>query len=147
MIFDTLKNIENYAGLGRVYDGLQLLAKTDFSALEAGKYTVDGDNLFYIVQTYETKAETTLPEAHKAYIDVQFVVEGEEDIGFAQLTDKTPEIPTDAQGDVKFYDSPVQLCRLRAGDFAVFYPNDLHAPCRAVTAPAFCKKVVVKVKI
>ena len=52
MIFDTLENIKNYEGLGRVYTALEFLAKTDFSQMELGRYELDGDNIFYMVQTY-----------------------------------------------------------------------------------------------
>ena len=50
MIFDTLENIKNYEGLGRVYTALEFLAKTDFSQMELGRYELDGDNIFYMVQ-------------------------------------------------------------------------------------------------
>ena len=31
MIFDTLKNVDNYKGLGRVYTALKFLSETDFT--------------------------------------------------------------------------------------------------------------------
>jgi hypothetical protein len=85
MIFDTLKNIDNYKGLGRVYTALEFLAKTDFNTMELGRYELDGDNIFYMVQSYDTDPEKTISEAHKKYIDIQFMVKGEELIGVAQM--------------------------------------------------------------
>ena len=70
MIFDTLNNIENYKGLGRVYTALQFLKNTDFNKIELGKYELDGDNIFYMVQSYETDPNKTIAEAHKKYIDI-----------------------------------------------------------------------------
>ena len=77
MIFDTLKNVDNYKGLGRVYDALKFLSETDFSKIELGRYELDGDNIFYMVQSYDTDPDKTISEAHKKYIDIQFMGEGE----------------------------------------------------------------------
>ena len=67
MIFDTVANIQNYKGLGRVYTALEFLAKTDFADMEVGKYFIDGDNLFYMVQEYGSKVDrksTRLNSSH-----------------------------------------------------------------------------------
>ena len=52
MIFDTLENIKNYEGLGRVYTALEFLAKTDFKTMELGRYELDGDNIYYMRKNY-----------------------------------------------------------------------------------------------
>ena len=94
MIFDTLNNVNNYKGLGRVYDALKFLSETDFSKIELGRYELDGDNIFYMVQSYDTDPDKTISEAHKKYIDIQYMVEGEEIIGVADISSekelKTP---------------------------------------------------------
>ena len=51
MIFDSLKHIDNYKGLGKVYEALKFLAETDFSATELGKYTLS-DDVYYMVQEF-----------------------------------------------------------------------------------------------
>ena len=89
MIFDTLDNIKNYEGLGRVYTALQFLAETDFSKVELGRYELQGDDIFYMVQQYETDPDKTISEAHKKYIDIQFMVDGEEIIGVFVRFEKT----------------------------------------------------------
>ena len=45
-----LENIKNYEGLGRVYTALEFLSKTDFNSMDLGRYELDGDNIFYMVQ-------------------------------------------------------------------------------------------------
>lgn len=56
MIFDSLKNIEQYKTVHpRVYRGLQLLRDTDFSALTETRYEVEGEDLFFFLQDYETR--------------------------------------------------------------------------------------------
>ena len=60
MIFDTIDNYENYKGLGRVYEALEFIAKTDFSSLELGRHELDGDNIFYNVQELQTREDACI---------------------------------------------------------------------------------------
>ena len=77
MIYDTLENREIYRKVHPgVALGLDFLAKTDFSKLEDGRYELDGDRVFANLMSYETKPANELPEAHREYIDIQFLVEG-----------------------------------------------------------------------
>ena len=148
MIFDTLENIKNYEGLGRVYTALEFLAKTDFKAMELGRYELDGDNIYYMVQEYSTNPEKTISEAHKKYIDIQFMVEGEELIGVAPINCEKTETQAIPENDVWFYECKTEPITLIENSFMVLYPNDLHCPGVATNSTAKkCKKVVVKVKV
>lgn len=148
MIFDTLENIKNYEGLGRVYTALQFLAKNDFKSMDLGRYELDGDNIFYMVQSYETDPEKTISEAHKKYIDIQFMVEGEEIIGVAPMNCKKTETQAIPENDVWSYECKTEPLTLFSGSFMVLYPNDLHCPGVATNNKAGqCRKVVVKVKV
>ena len=147
MIFDTLDNIKNYEGLGRVYTALEFLAKTDFSKVELGKYELNGDDIFYMVQQYETDPDKTISEAHKKYIDIQFMVDGEEIIGVAPFSCEKTETEAKPENDVWFYDCKTEPLTLFKNSFMVLYPNDLHCPGVAVNGAKACHKVVVKVKV
>ncbi len=147
MIFDTLENIKNYEGLGRVYTALEFLSKTDFSQMELGRYELDGDNIFYMVQTYDTDPNKTISEAHKKYIDIQFMVDGEEIIGVAPISCEKDETEAKPENDVWFYECKTEPLTLFKGSFMVLYPNDLHCPGVAVENAKTCRKVVVKVKV
>ena len=69
MIYDSLKHLEAYKGIHPgVYRGLKLLTETDFSTLEEKRYEVDGDNLFFSIQAYDSKPVNDTPEAHRKYI-------------------------------------------------------------------------------
>ena len=84
MIYDTLAHRAQYYGLGeRFQKALDYLAETDFSKLEDGRYDLDGDNLFVKLSTYTTKVANEKPEGHKAYIDIQFLIDGKESVGVA----------------------------------------------------------------
>ena len=148
MIFDTLKNVDNYKGLGRVYNALKFLSETDFSKIELGRYELDGDNIFYMVQSYDTDPDKTISEAHKKYIDIQYMVEGEEIIGVADISEDKELTEAKEENDVWFYDCKTEPLTLSAGKYMVLYPNDLHCPGVATKGKALtCRKVVVKVKV
>lgn len=148
MIFDTLKNVDNYKGLGRVYDALKFLSETDFSKIELGRYELDGDNIFYMVQSYDTDPDKTISEAHKKYIDIQYMVEGEEIIGVADIFSEKELTEAKEENDVWFYNCKTEPLVLSAGKYMVLYPNDLHCPGVATNGTAMtCRKVVVKVKV
>ena len=148
MIFDTLENIKNYEGLGRVYTALEFLANTNFEKIELGRYELDVDNVFYMVQSYDTDPDKTVSEAHKKYIDIQFMVEGEEIIGVAPICVEKTEVEAKPENDVWFYQCKTEPITLIENSFMVLYPNDLHCPGVATNNKAMtCRKVVVKVRV
>ena len=148
MIFDTLKNVDNYKGLGRVYTALKYLAETDFTKIDLGRYELQGDDIFYMVQSYDTDPDKTISEGHKKYIDIQFMVEGEEIIGVADIDDEKELTEAKEENDVWFYNCKTEPLTLSAGKYMVLYPNDLHCPGVATKGKAMtCRKVVVKVKV
>ena len=87
MILDKINNANLYKGISENLDkALYVLQTQDFAAKEDGKYVVDGDNVFYMVQRYTTKPlDQGKLEAHKKYIDIQMLVKGSEIIGYANL--------------------------------------------------------------
>lgn len=145
MIFDRIENINNYKNLGRVYTALEFIAKTDFTKIDIGKYQLDGDKIYYMVQKYDTKPDKTIAEAHKKYIDIQYIVKGEEIIAVAPIQEEKTVTDFNEEKDVWHYECATQPLVLRDGDFMVLYPSDLHLPGKAVKEPCEVLKVVVKV--
>ena len=130
---------------------LAYLRDTDFSQMEAGRYPIDGANVFALVQDPMTQAwEAGLPEFHVRYIDIQYLLEGEEAIGYG-LANPALEKITDqlAERDIAFVAQQENETRLvlTPGMFAIFYPGELHRPCRALNAPMRIKKVVIKIAV
>ena len=146
MIIDTFENIDNYKGIGRVYTALEFAKKTDFSAMPIGKYELDGDNIFYMVQEYETKPYTNVAEAHDKYIDIQFIVSGEEVIGYAPRCCDKKLIESHPDNDYTLFECETTFLDLFEGNFMVVYPNDIHSPGLMKNEPKKCKKVVFKIK-
>ncbi len=147
MIYDTLKNIDNYSGLGKVYTALKFLADTDFTDVADGRYNLDGDDIFYMVQSYCTDPDKTVCEAHCKYIDIQLIVSGEEVIGTAPMESEKTLVEAKPENDIWFYECPTQNMTLYPDCFMVLYPSDLHCPGVAVKESIPCRKVVVKVKV
>ena len=107
MIADKFENIETYTGISKALAvGLNLLKEVDFTSVPDGKYFADSEGVFYMVQSYETKEQNDTPEAHRKYIDIQYIVSGEEKIGFGNLREMT-EVKANPEGDFWFYRGPM----------------------------------------
>lgn len=151
MIFDKLKNVNLYKGLSANLDkALDIVAAENFADKENGRYEIEGDDIFYMVQEYQTRpiAQGRL-EAHRKYIDIQIIVEGSEIIGIENLNSHAEETAYDDKSDIIFYEKTDVMTKLNIsiGRFAVLFPDDLHMPCVTESLPAPVKKVVFKVKV
>ncbi len=149
MIIDKLSNSYLYTGLGdKINKAFNYLKETNFSQVDPGKYEIDGDNIFAIVAEYQTKDENEGKlEAHKKYIDVQFVATGNEMMGYAPLKNQKVIDEYNEQNDITFFKGEKSFTKVNAGMFAIFFPTDAHLPGISVNEKSYVKKVVVKVKI
>lgn len=148
MIYDSLSHIDQYQGIHPgVFRGLELLRSTDFSKLEDGRHEVDGSNLFFLLQSYDTNPVNNTPEAHKDYLDIQYLISGREWMGVAPLEAMTEEVEGHPERDIWFYHGPVDNVLLEGDRFVALWPGDAHAPGVAVDAPAPVRKCVVKVRL
>jgi YhcH/YjgK/YiaL family protein len=105
--------------------------------------------MYAIVNEYDTVAASgEQMEAHKKYIDVQYIVQGEELIGHAFLGGQTPSQVYDEEKDfMLFGGEPSFFSTLQQGHFAIFFPGDLHMPGLMVKEKGRVKKVVVKITV
>ena len=151
MIFDKIENIKFYTGLSeKIANALKFLSSTNFIKQADGKYPLDGDNIFYIVQRYQTKPFTEGKlEVHRKYIDIQYVISGTEISGHALLDKLVIDQPYDKEKDRAFYHVPQNINNiiLTSGTFAIFFPHDAHMPGKQLTEPTDVLKVVVKVSV
>lgn len=149
MITDVMKHAALYHGVAPgIRKALEYLAKTDFSEIAPGRIELDGKNIYALVQHYDSKPrEQGLWEAHRKYIDVQFVSSGVETMGYATLATMTETKAYEAEKDYALFSGKGDYITVRAGTFAVFFPQDVHSPCLAWETPAPVRKVVVKVAI
>jgi biofilm protein TabA len=148
MVFDRINNAHSYAPLGKlIARGLEYLKRTDLAALEPGRHEIDGVNVYALVSEYATKDRADGRwEAHRRYIDVQFVVRGTERIGYATV-DRLEAGPYDEQKDLMWLRGRGQFVTIEPGDFMILWPHDAHMPGIALDSPAPVKKVVVKIAV
>lgn len=148
MILDTLENYQLYTSINeRIAKGFDFLRTTDLDSLPSGKHDIEGDTIFALVQEYQTKPlEDCKLESHKKYIDIQYVIRGEEMMGITtQNNQKIIEV--NEEKDYTFYEGTTLLVLVSKGMFTIFFPDDLHQPCIQTESAAEVKKVVIKVLI
>lgn len=119
-------------------------------SIHDGRLDIDGDSAFALVSRYTTKPESgSLPEAHKRYADIQFLLSGRELIIWWPLKGLTESVPYDEKRDIAFYTQPTEpgtRVALAKGVFAAFMPQDAHMPQIACAEGAESViKVVIKV--
>lgn len=148
MVLDHISNAATYSGLGKgIQSALDYLANTDCTKLETGRHEL-ADGLYAMVMDYETAPrDQKLWEAHRKYVDVQFVASGEEFIGYAELGALTPAGDYNDSGDAIMLTGKGDFFHLTAGVFAILYPRDAHMPGVAAAAKSPVRKVVVKVPV
>jgi YhcH/YjgK/YiaL family protein len=146
LIIDKLSNAEIYYGLHpRIKKGLQFLIDNDLNSLTPGKYEIEGDDIFVMIQEYETiNVEHGRWESHQKYTDIQFMILGEERMGYANV-DRMKVVEHHKEKDLMFLDGNGDLLFVNQGCFTIFTPKDAHMPTLSVHKPRYVKKAVVKV--
>lgn len=150
MIKDKLKNAKIYYNLSEnIKKGLIWLKETDLKNLKDGRYEIDGNNIYASIQTYKTKSDADY-EAHRNYIDIQYIITGKEFIGVTDLTNCKTCIEYDQERDLEFFKCLQEddYQPMREGEFIILYPHDAHKPSMDYeNLKNEVKKVVVKVAV
>lgn len=149
MIIDKIKNASLYYGLNkRMEAAFRFLQDNELNKMALGKYEIDGDKVYALIHHYETKPkEKSLWEAHRKYIDVQYIAEGSELMGYANIGDMKVSKDYDDKDDYLLFEGSGDYLAARPGTFIIFAPEDAHMPGTAITEPKPVIKVVVKVLI
>lgn len=146
MIFDTLSESERYASLHPLFQKAFDYAAGPLQKLAPGRYPIQGDDLYVMVSEGALRArEDAFPEAHDRYIDLQVVLRGRETYGWiSRKRCFTPQGQFDRENDIIFFDdAPSTYVSLDTGEFALFFPEDAHAP---LIGSGDVKKAVFKIK-
>lgn len=128
----------------------EFLKNTDLDTISPGKYILDGENLFVSVTESAIKPfEETKWEAHKKYIDIQYVIQGKEKMGIIPVEKVSVLDIFDEAKDLGFYTAPEKEAKYHEATpeaFLVFFPGDAHRPAIRVAGFDANKKLVVKIK-
>ena len=148
MLFDKIKNAPQYYALGeRLATSLKYLMQNDFSAKTPGRYEIDGDRIYALVQEYDTRPGSAGKwEAHRKYIDIQYIVEGTELMGYENLESmEISDSDYNPEKDAIYPKGEGSFVKMTAGMFAILWPQDAHMPGQAISEPVKVRKVVIKV--
>lgn len=150
MIYDSFDNLHLYFKPDEpLYKALAFAR--DFDTTQGDqRYDIQGDDLFALVMSYQTKApEESKFEAHKNYIDVQLLLAGREFLDVSLQQDLKVDQPYLREKDVVLFKSPQHYGRLplEPGRFALLYPHDIHRPGCELGAKEQVRKMVVKIRV
>ena len=148
MIIDQRTNSHLYYALHpRIRPAFDYLQQTDLSTLNVGKYLIDGENLYAMVQQYNCKPrEQGFWEAHRRYMDLQVVIQGSEKIGYANIN-RLAQGEYDANKDFMPLFGEGDFLTLQNGNFALLLPQDAHMPGIAIDSLAPVRKIVIKISV
>lgn len=148
MIIDHLDNAERYYALSADLEaGLRFLKTADLKNLPLGKNKIKGDRLFALISEYTTKDEAAAGwEAHRKYIDIQFLARGTETIAYQCVSRLEVVTPYDPAQDAVFLRGRGNQLVVPSDFFAVFFPPDAHQPGLHAGRPQAVRKIVLKVR-
>lgn len=148
MILSALSQSSRYAALHPLFQrAFDYIRDTDLFALVPGRYPIVGEELFAIVELVPGKTkEMARLEAHRRYIDIQLVLEGDEQMGWKPLEDCfNPVSEHSEEKDIRFFhDAPASWIAVPPDHFCIFFPEDAHAP---LVSNGMVRKVIFKVAV
>lgn len=154
MIIDDIQAFDRYLGLNPLFSVVaDFLRTTDLNSLPIGITKIKGDDVFINVQQAPAKTRKEARfETHRRMVDIQVPFNDSEEYGWAPAS-SLPEAPYDEAIDMTLHDpaapkTPEDVAttyfKLHLGQFAIFFPEDGHAP--AIT-PTGLRKAIIKVKV
>jgi YhcH/YjgK/YiaL family protein len=148
MILSALSQSSRYAALHPLFQrAFDYIRDTDLYALAPGRYPIVGEDLFAIVELVPGKTkEAARLEAHRKYIDIQLVLEGDETMGWKPLADCFNPVSEHSEDkDIRFFhDAPASWVPVPTDHFCIFFPEDAHAP---LVGSGMVRKVIFKVAV
>ncbi len=147
MITAPLNDFHRYTSLHSQFKKVEEFLKVYTFGKQGERIYIEGDKLFVIPALDNAKPkENALLEAHNRYIDIQVCLEGNETMGWRSRSDcQSPKSSFDTEKDIIFFDDkPLTYFEVPAGSFAIFFPEDCHAP---MIGEGLIKKIVFKIEI
>jgi len=145
-----LKNWKSMPDLKGFEAAFEFLDKKTLADVPVGKHAIEGEQIYALVQKLASRAaETAQFESHRKYIDVHYVVSGQETSGSAPARDLKLAVPYDESKDVMLYNVPQQYTKIevRPGQFVIYRPGQAHLPNCHLQGPHDLHKVVIKVHV
>lgn len=149
MILDNIRNYDQYITCNpNLILARQHLLRSDLAVLEDGQYDLGSDKGYGLVRRYVTKPLTDQKfEAHRKYIDIQYIVSGEEYIIYNDATKLQTFSCYEEENDCELFSGNGTAIHLTQGDFVILFPQDAHIPKIAVNAEKPVIKAIVKIPV
>ena len=149
MIIDSISNASKYFSAHPLFEkAFSFIAATDLASAADGKLEIEEGlkAIFSNAPGKTSEASCAKFECHNKNIDIQLCISGQETIGWKPREKcVTPNGGFNDEKDVQLYhDVPDTFFQLTNGQFAIFFPEDVHAP---MIGEGTIKKLVIKVKI
>lgn len=118
----------------------------DLNTLELGRHDLHENGTFVNIEEYNTKDSAHF-EAHKRFIDIQYLSRGKEYIRVSSLDNITNQVEVyDEKRDIEFFDKDDYTAHMIDGsNFMVLFPHEAHMPCMKVDSTMHVRKVVAKI--
>ena len=148
MITDKIKNSDTYAACNSLFPEIFEKLKT-LTPNDAGKKFVIEEGVAWVAVS---SSENAPPcdrkfEAHKKFLDIHFVIEGEETFVFANADELMPETEYNEAEDYLLLNGEGTKLTLRVGDFCIVYPQDAHIPTLKKLSGGKLVRGVAKIKL
>lgn len=147
MIIDTLENLCKYEAINPLFkDVVDFLKHNNLNTLEPGKHQIKGNDLFVNIQTAKGRTpDEAVLETHVRMIDIQIPLDAAETYGYTPIGN-LPKATYNEEKDITKYEGMAEsFIECQPGMFAIFFPQDGHAPC--ITMAPEIKKAIFKVKV
>jgi biofilm protein TabA len=156
MIVDIFANADRYYGVhprfAIAFEFIKEFIKNPVDGCHIpvnGNHIIDGDNIYAIVSSYITSPGNDLKwETHNRYMDLQFLISGQETIWWTNKNDLKPITEYNLKEDYTLYEfdgkgTPVLLNKL---SFAILFPDDAHIPSQMYLKSSANRKIVIKIR-
>ena len=149
MIHDSLERLALYRGLHPILDkAIAYCLERDFSQQEAGKYQLDGDQVFYLIQDNQlAQSSSNELEVHEKYLDLHFLLEGHELIGAGREVAELIKPYDEATDFASVRCQQVYPLEIDQKSFLIFFPKEPHQPNQFAGKEKIVRKCVFKVLI
>ena len=153
MVVVTLESLDRYKGLSMNFnDAIEWIEDGSWRNLSDGRYPIDGTRIHALILSGDSKPlESCAFEIHRRYADIQILIQGKEYVLVRAAHGMPVTIPYSAEKEIEFLgDGPgvaEHRVTLGPGVAAIFFPEDAHKPCIAISGPTGTKKLVVKVEV
>lgn len=152
MVLDKMENLTNYLEANPLlWKVAGFMRDFEKNGMKDGTYEIDGKHVYAMIQSYRTKPQTPdmMFEAHRKYIDLQYIVSGIEKMRWAKLSSVDLVREEYSKGnDIAFYEGDALFdFTLTAGSFIMFYPQDAHLPGLSADKDVNVRKIVFKIEV